>query len=194
MSFYTINKLTDCRWLNLYQMTFQRKGKARHWVLCSRKERPVDEAGAADIVLITAIVQTQDGPRLVVTREFRPPLWDWEYGFPTGLIDRGETIEQAARRELKEETGLTVSRFASISSPVYSSAGLTDESGAMVLVEATGTPSSMHQEAHEDIEILLMDVPQIRELLSSSRKISAKAWGLLYHFAVSGRIAFSAED
>ena len=188
---YAITKLTDCHWMNLYEMTYQRKGKPRRWTLCSRKGHPVADAAVADIVLIVPIVQTADGPRLVMTREFRAAIWDWEYGFPTGLIDKGETTDQAARRELKEETGLTVTRMVYVSPPVYSSAGLTDESGAMVLVEAEGTLSSIHNEVHEEIEPMLFDVPQIRQLLGSSNKIAAKAWGLLYHFAATGTIAFS---
>ncbi len=188
---YTMERLTDCRWLNLYELAYQRKGQPRRWTLCSRKARPIADAGVADAVLIVPIVQTADGPRLVVTREFRAAIWDWEYGFPAGLIDDGESIEQTVRRELKEETGLSVTRVVHISPPVYSSAGLTDESCHMVLVEAAGTLSSAHNEASEEIEPMLFDISQIRELLGSSRKIAAKAWGLLYHFVVTGKIELS---
>ena len=94
------------------------------------------------------------------------------------------------RRELKEETGLTVTRIVHISPAVYSSAGLSDESCRMVLVEATGSVSAAGNADGEEIETLLMDAGQIRELLGSDHKIAAKAWGLLYHFAVTGHIAF----
>ena len=57
--------------------------------------------------------------KLVVTREFRVTLGDYEYGFPAGLIEKGESVEQATRRELTEETGLSVTRFTRISPPVY---------------------------------------------------------------------------
>ncbi|MHC4555442.1 MAG: NUDIX domain-containing protein, partial [Planctomycetota bacterium] len=114
-----------------------------------------------------------------------------ESGFPAGLIDANETIESAVRRELKEETGLDVVTIHHVSPPVYSSAGLSDESCCMVLVTAAGKPSTNLNEAHEQIEVLLYDTGDIRELLKSNKKIAAKAWGLLYHFAATGRIEFS---
>ena len=87
-----------------------------------------------------------------------------------------------------EETGLEVATINHISEPIYSSAGLTDESCCMVMVEARGTISNEWQEEGEDIEVLLLDVNGIRELLESGKKISAKAWGLLYHYAETGSI------
>lgn len=58
------------------------------------------------IELAVAVVILFDGPRMLVTR--RPPgsyyggWWEW----PGGKQEPGETPEQAARRELLEETGL----------------------------------------------------------------------------------------
>lgn len=45
------------------------------------------------------------GPEIVLQKQFRPPLDKVVIEIPAGLIDEGETAEQAAIRELKEETG-----------------------------------------------------------------------------------------
>ena len=156
--------------------------------MCSRKNHPIEDATKADVVLIIPTIDSHEGKRLVLTKEFRVPIWDYEYGFPTGLIDDDEDVASAVSRELKEETGLDLVKINHISLPVFSSAGLTDESCHMVLVEADGEASNRWSEDTEDIEVLLLDVKGIRDLLASKKKIAAKAWGLLYHYAAIGRI------
>ncbi len=186
---YRLKKLTNCDWANLFEVRFRHKAQAeRSWVMCSRKERPIEDAAKADAVVIVPTIETNEGRRLVVTREFRVPIWDYEYGFPAGLIDDGEDMEQAVTRELKEETGLELARIRHVSMPVFSSAGLTDESCHMVLVEAKGEVSDKWLDHTEDIKVLLLDVEGIRDLLASDKKIAAKAWGLLYYYAQTGRI------
>ncbi len=187
--YYKVNKLTDCSWANLFEVRFKRKAQTeKSWVMCSRKGKPIENAAKADAVVIVATIDTGAGKRLVVTKEFRVPIWDFEYGFPAGLIDDNEDIEKTVSRELKEETGLELAKINHISIPVFSSAGLTDESCHMVLVEAKGQVSNRWLDDTEDIEVLLLDVEGIRDLLASDKKIAAKAWGLLYHYAQAGQI------
>ncbi len=186
---YKLNKLTDCNWANLFEVRFKRKAQVeKSWIMCSRKDKPREDAGKADAVVIVATIDTDGGRRLVVTKEFRVPIWDFEYGFPTGLIDDGEDIEQTVSRELKEETGLDLVRIKHISAPVFSSAGLTDESCHMVLAEAEGQASDKWLDDTEDIEVLLLDIEGIRDLLASDKKVAAKAWGLLRYYAQTGQI------
>jgi ADP-ribose pyrophosphatase len=130
-------------------------------------------ASRADAVVIVATIDADGKKKLVVTKEFRVPIWDFEYGFPAGLIDDDEDVETTVARELKEETGLELVRIRHISTPVFSSAGLTDESCHMVLVEARGQTSDKWLDESEDIEVLLLDVEGIRDLLASDKKIRA---------------------
>lgn len=55
--------------------------------------------GAVMIVPLTA------DNELLLVREYCAGTNDYQLGFPKGLIDPGETPEQAANRELKEEVG-----------------------------------------------------------------------------------------
>ena len=181
-------KLTAARWLNLFEVGYiARTGEEKSWQIASRQKEPKCVSGQyhrPDAVVIVPYHRTRH--KMIITRESRVPLNDYEYGFPAGLVDSGESIEQAARRELREETGLTVSRFMKISPPIYSSAGMTDESVAMVYVECEGEPSTRANTESELIEIVLISPQEALDLLSDKTlKFDAKAWLVISQFAKS---------
>ena len=183
-------KLTDEKWLNLFDVKYVAKtGDEKSWQLATRQKEPKCVTGRydrPDAVVIVPFHKVKD--KMVITREYRVPLNDYEYGFPAGLIDGGESVEQATRRELREETGLTVSRFIKMSPPIYSSAGMTDESVAMVYVECEGTPSNTANTEFELIEVLLITPAEALRMCSDvTLKFDAKAWLEISQFAENGR-------
>lgn len=78
-------------------------GKQRDWEGVERVTK-VNAAQGIDQIEIFAVVKSKHGDRLVLTSQFRPPLGKLSLELPAGLVDPGETLEQAALRELKEET------------------------------------------------------------------------------------------
>ncbi|MBT8330747.1 MAG: NUDIX hydrolase [Deltaproteobacteria bacterium] len=182
------NKRSAGRWLNLFDVNYvARTGEEKSWQVVTRQKEPKCVSGdyrQPDAVVIVPFHARED--KMVILREYRVPLNDYEYGFPAGLLDQGETIEQATRRELMEETGLTVRRFIKISPPIYSSAGMTDESVSMVYVDCEGTPSNRGNTASELIEILLVSSAEAQELIEDTTlKFDAKAWLVISRFAES---------
>ena len=56
---------------------------------------------------LAAVVLVSDEERLLfVRRDIEPMLGKWS--FPSGYVDRGEVVEHAAAREVREETNLIV--------------------------------------------------------------------------------------
>lgn len=94
----------------------------RTWESAYRPTRPtnsdIDAIGIAAILQpsptlssstkvspLVAQVQASGKPCLLLQRQFRPPVEKVCVEVPAGLVDEGETAEQCAIRELKEETG-----------------------------------------------------------------------------------------
>lgn len=172
-------KLTDLKWLNIFEVFFRdRQGRRRSWMVATRRQAPKCATGRfekPDAVVIAALHRSEK--KLVVNREYRVALGGDEYAFPAGLVDENETVEDAVRRELDEETGLAVTRILKVGPPVYSSAGMTDESVAMVFVECEGEITTAANEGTEQIEPMLLSKEEVTRLVEDpSKKFDAKAW------------------
>jgi 8-oxo-dGTP pyrophosphatase MutT (NUDIX family) len=92
------------------------KGKIRGW-------EAVERVNCKGIVVIIPVTKEGD---LLLIRQFRPVLNSYVIEFPAGLNDKGETLLDAARRELIEETGYTSETFELIAEGPVSS-GLSTE-------------------------------------------------------------------
>ncbi|KAM5172475.1 ADP-sugar pyrophosphatase [Mantella aurantiaca] len=97
--------LVKGKWVQLEETTYvDQEGKTRTWETVKRTTRR--EGNAVDGVAIIPVLQrTLHYECMVLIKQFRPPLGCYCLEFPAGLIDENETAEQAALRELEEETG-----------------------------------------------------------------------------------------
>jgi len=127
------------------------------WTFASRKDTPVVEGNLKpDAVVIVA--RDKDG-RLLVIREKRPVVGSYIWALPAGLVDKGESVYQAAEREVMEETGMKL-MFRPNVDVVYLNSfacpGMTDEQVALITGEVEGELSNDKQEENEDITPYLM--------------------------------------
>ncbi len=191
MKIESFHKITDESHLNIFQITYRdRSGSTRTWRLASRNDPPRAVSGKFDQPdAVVVVPYHEDSGRLVIIREFRVPLAGYQYGFPAGLVDNGESVISAAKRELYEETGLGLTRVHRVSPPIYSSSGMTDESVCMVYADCTGAPSNKGNTASEDITALLVN-PEDAAVLAADHtaKFDVKTWLVLAGFAETGRI------
>lgn len=117
---------------------------------------------------VVMIVLNKEHTRMLINKEFRLSVNDWVYNLPAGLIDKGESVEEALRRELKEETGLDVVRIIRTLPASFCSIGESNTTTILSYIEATGT---LHNDGNpaEEIEPLWIDKGRAREILKSDR-------------------------
>jgi ADP-ribose pyrophosphatase YjhB (NUDIX family) len=60
-------------------------------------------------LLITSIFLTNPKGQVMLYKRMKSPFKGW-YGIPSGVVHFGESLEEAAQRELFEKTGLKISR------------------------------------------------------------------------------------
>ena len=109
------------------------------------------------VIIVARVISPKGGSYdYIVNKEYRVPLAGYELAFPAGLIDTGETPEDAARRELAEETPYEVREITAVSPPLASSSGITDE--MVHIVRCFAVPKAIPgtaMEPAEDIETFL---------------------------------------
>lgn len=184
--------LSQNKFLNFYHAIYENKaGEIGNWFIASRKTEEVMRKQClegmedkVDAVLLVAI--HEENQKLVLIRQYRVPLNDYIYELPAGLIDGDEDYKVAARRELKEETGLELIKIDEEASKekVYLSAGMTDESVTLVYCRCKGNLSKAYLEADEDIEPMLVSKEEAREILQSDHKIDIKAYMALKQYCM----------
>lgn len=97
---------------------------------------------------IAAAIIVQDGQVLMVRRRVKEGQLSWQ--FPAGQVEPGETGEEAAVRETREEVGLTVAAVKPLGERVHPSTGRT-----MIYVACKvlhGTPYLADEEELAEVE------------------------------------------
>lgn len=126
----------------------------------ARRSAHVRDATAAGGVVMRGSGETAE---VVLTGRASDQSWV----FPKGTPDRGETIEQTALREVREETGLEVEILRPIGNVEYWFAVPGERVHKLVhffLMSATGGDVSRHD--HEYDEVRWVPVGEARRLLS----------------------------
>lgn len=193
-----IKPLVETRFLSLYEAEYENRiGNMRTWTIASRKDNSTlqkqffeNQQDKPDGVIIAAY--HKEKKKLVIIKQFRIPLNNFVYELPAGLIDPGEDAKSTIGRELMEETGLKVVDLINDrgSEKVYVSAGMTDESLALVYCTCEGDLSDENLEDDECIEALLISQDEAKKLIQSEDKFDIKCFMLLQSFALLGESLF----
>lgn len=124
------------------------------------QEQPYDYLEIREGVSVLTI---RDG-HILLQRQYRYPVRSWQWELPGGFVDPGETPEQAAERELKEETGYSVKELHSLGA-FYPSFGSTNEKIWLFAAEC-GESGDCEREPGEVIQMAEMTEKDFTELVA----------------------------
>ncbi|XP_046358119.1 ADP-sugar pyrophosphatase-like isoform X1 [Haliotis rufescens] len=176
------------KWLSLNKITYKDPhGQQRIWEAVSRTTGSADEADA--VYVIPILKRTLKYDCVIMVKQYRPPMKAYTLEFPAGLVDKGETPEETAVRELREETGYA-GKVKHISPVTCLDPGIGNTSVRVVTVEIDGdedinTSPKPHPEESEFIDVLVVPMEdlltKLNELASDGVVIDSR----VYTYAVA---------
>jgi ADP-ribose pyrophosphatase len=135
----------------------------------------------ADFVIIVAVTP-QD--RILLVRQFRVPVAAVTLELPAGLVDPGETPEQAARRELLEETGYAADTFELLATLSPSVARFTNRMWCFLALDA-GPVAGAEAQREAGLELVLYE-HGVRALIEEKEFYSAPVCAALLFAVLRG--------
>jgi len=129
-------------------------------------------------VVVLALDDSSEPPRVLLERQYRYAADAYLWELPAGHIDPGEKSAAAAKRELREETGMTAKRWKRVLK-FYVSPGILDETMEVFL--ATGlTQGEAQLEDDERIQTRFFPLPAALKMAHSGTISDAKTLTSLF--------------
>ncbi|EON96502.1 putative adp-ribose pyrophosphatase protein [Phaeoacremonium minimum UCRPA7] len=182
----------DAKWVALKKVDYiDQTGKERTWEVAVRKTR--GKTGVDAVAMGNILLHPSRPPSTLLVIQYRPPLDSYTVEWPAGLIDPGETAEQAAVREFKEETGYEC-RLIDISPVQAADPGMTNATMQMALVEVQLKEGDEEPEQRledgEHIQRVIVPLSQFYDrLVEYSRQERMIVAAKLFHFAAGMHFA-----
>jgi 8-oxo-dGTP pyrophosphatase MutT (NUDIX family) len=113
-----------------------------------------------DWVTVIPVIQSPPREQFIMVRQWRHAENRLSVEFPGGVINRGETPEQAALRELLEETGYHAQKLVQLSSFSPNPALMTNHQHFFLAFDLTDT-GARHLDYDEYVHVLIEDTESV---------------------------------
>ncbi|OBA26697.1 hypothetical protein HANVADRAFT_56253 [Hanseniaspora valbyensis NRRL Y-1626] len=178
--------LSSYNWITLQKVNYKDpSGTVRDYEKVTRKTTA--KGTGVDAVIILPLLKSPNLPtKLLLQKQFRPPLGKVSIEFPAGLIDDSDaTILDAAKRELKEETGYSITKVLRESPPIFADPGMTDASYVVItcIIDLSLKENQNVVPELEDSEFIDLFEVELAELEDKVKQLTKKG------YAIDGRVA-----
>ncbi|HAM39150.1 MAG: hypothetical protein A2474_06250 [Elusimicrobia bacterium RIFOXYC2_FULL_34_12] len=126
---------------------------------------------------VTIIAKTVEG-KIILVRQYRPPINDYTLELPSGYIGKNEPPEDAIKRELKEETGYTCKSIKYMKSVKIMPCRINTTVHLFFGDNArlTGKPENLDT----DIEVVLVSINELKKLIMNDKYSEVGGMAVLY--------------
>jgi ADP-ribose pyrophosphatase len=155
------------------------------------KADSVEEWAFLDVPACALVVPITSDGRVICVEQFRVPVDVWVVEFPAGRLDDGETPEAAARRELREETGLMADNLIPLSR-FYNSSGSSSEETWAFLALTGKVEYADPINPDEPVRIIEMSVEECKTAVRSGVILDGPSM-LAWHLALEALAAAEQE-
>lgn len=171
-------KKASGKYLSFYNLVYENKlGKKKVYEMVSHNEIELGNSSILSDSVPRAVViipLSTDRQMVCLNKEYRLAVNALTYNTVAGLIESGESVEDAARRELKEETGLDLVEIIDVLPPCYSAVGISNERTICIFCTASGVLSSVNAGDDEEIEPIWVSKEEYSRLLSEGVNMAAR--------------------
>ncbi len=130
--------------------------------------------GASAVVPVLTPDGSED-PQILLIRQYRYAAGGHIWEVPAGRLEKGESPEACARRELLEETGATAKRWDRLTT-VFTTPGFTDERIHIFAArDLSVNPQETRHEADEFMEVKPVPVRRAIEMIRDGEMVDAKS-------------------
>ena len=168
MKFNGIKKIHEGKFITRYDVSYTtEQGHEKVYEMISRNNdiHTLKDLNNPYIEAVVLVIFDEKHERLLLNKEFRLAPGCFVYNFPAGLIDRGETPEEAAKRELFEETGLELINVEDVIGESYSAVGFSNEKNLTIIGTAEGEFRKDNESEFEEISSAWYTKSEIATLL-----------------------------
>jgi ADP-ribose pyrophosphatase len=120
-----------------------------------------------------AVVPVDDEGRVLLVRQYRHATGGWVLEVPAGKLDRGETPESCAAREVEEETGYCAGSLISMGW-IWTTPGFTDEKIWLYLARGL-TPGRQDLQADEALSVERLPLGEAVAMAGRGEIVDAKS-------------------
>ena len=125
-----------------------------------------------------AIVPMQDADTVLLVREYAVGVERYEIGLPKGRLDRDETVEQGANRELKEEIGFGAHELHIIATLSVSPAYMTAMTHVVLARELY--PERLDGDEPEPLEVVPWKLSELHTLIGHPEVTDGRSIAALF--------------